>query len=171
MCNESVYLPAWSWQSLLTPKGVCNQEGEPVILLTSLDFYRRFCVCVCVCVSTCEWQLLQVVSLAFIVRVEGRPPSNLGQHLNQTSNPNPSPAGLTAQEANLCVAVCGFVFPLCLYVCLTSSSTSVCITHTHTPLGTTLPIWTTIHHFHIVALMRDGLIIHVQGDKIRGREN
>lgn len=31
-----------------------------------------------------------------------------------------------------------------------------------------MPIWMTIHQFHIAALMRKALIIHVRGDKIKG---
>lgn len=65
--------------------------------------------------------------------------------------------------------VCDFVLSLCLLVCVSDLQLNPPLV-LHTPLGTTLPIWMTIHHFHIVALMRKGLITHVRGDKIRGEK-
>lgn len=103
-------------------------------------------------------------------------------HLILVSTPirtlRPSPAGLDTREVRLpmcvCVFACDSVPSLCSHVCVSTPRSTLPTpqyhTHTHKPSETTLPIWTTIHHFHIVALMRKGLIIHVRGDKIRGEK-
>lgn len=135
----------------------------------------QFSVRLCVYVRAHKWQLLQAVYPPFTVRAEGRLPSHFGQHPNQT-----------AQAISCRVSYPGGAS---MYVCVTLRSCCICMcvsdlwlrlppahphipspSVSHTPLGTTLPIWTTIHHFHIVALMRKGLIIHVRGDKIRGEK-
>lgn len=113
------------------------------------------------CVRARKWGLLQAVSLPFSVRAEGRLPSRFGQHPNQSTRAI-SCSDIYPGGASTCVCVPD--------LSLTPPPLPCCLSITHTPLGTTLPIWMNVYHFHIVALMRRGLIIHVRGDKIRGEK-
>lgn len=163
-------VPAWSWQSLHTPRGLqsgvqtCNSDFW---LLWTLERAANS-----VYVSVFVWRHISGGYYRLCPRN-----SLLGQmgvyHLILVSTPirplRPSPAGLAARGGRVCVRVGAFVLSLCLYVCVQPLAHPPPLV-SRTPRGTALPIWTTIRHFHIVALMRKGLIIHVRGDKIKGEK-
>ncbi len=162
-------VPAWSCRSLHTPRGL--QSGVQTYnsnfwLLWTLERAANsvyVCVFVWGHISGGYYRLWPHHSL-------------LGQmgvyHLILVSTPirplRPSPAGLATRDTRPCM--CVWLCALAVFVCVCPTSGSPSPLVSRTPRGTTLPIWMTIHHFHIVALMRKGLIIHVQGDKIKGEK-
>lgn len=166
----SLCVPAWSRRSLHTPRGLqsvgqtCNSNFWLLWTLVRAANSVYVCVFVRGAVSGGYYRLCPCHSL-------------LGHrgvyHLILVSTPirllRPSPAGPATQEA-ACMYVCVWLCALVVFVCVSVWPPAQPPSVSHSPLGTTLPIWTTIHHFHIVALMRKGLIIHVRGDKIRGEK-
>lgn len=112
-----------SLAALHTPQGLQSggQTCNPNFwLLFVLGVCNQFCERLCVCATARKWRLLQLVSLLFTVRVQGRLLSHFGQHLNQTAQ------AVSCRASHLGgVSVCAWLRPVAAFVrvCLTSKST------------------------------------------------
>ena len=167
--------PAHTARGLQSGGQTCNSNFW---LLWTLGACKPIlCEFVCLCEKARKWLLLQAVLQPLTARAEGRLPSHFCQHPNQSALAISCRVSCPGGSS---VYVGEWLFcPCCVYMRAGIGSSSpppppppppLTTSASHTPRGTTLPIRTTIHHFHIVALMRKGLIIHVRGDKIRGEK-